>query len=104
MYNNATPEVVNQYGIVRPKTPQQVAQGIGQINTVPLATIDQGRAGVVPGAVRNQSNVYARLLGQHGGYGYRHGLAFPSVSNSIVRNRLNPQVDAALAALQLSRT
>ena len=43
MWTNATPEVANQYGVMRPRTPQQAARGVGQVNTAPLAQIDQIR-------------------------------------------------------------
>jgi hypothetical protein len=43
MWNNATPEVVNQYGVVRAKNAQQAARGVGQLNVAPLANIDKMR-------------------------------------------------------------
>ena len=43
MWSNATPEVVNQYGTQRPRTPQQAARGVGQLNVAPLANIDKMR-------------------------------------------------------------
>lgn len=66
MWNNATPEVVNQYGTVRAKNPLQVARGIGQINTVPLAQIDKIRTraarSVIPGNMPMNPQLQAALM------------------------------------------